>query len=146
MELVFIDPQAEKEYSGFKMVDFKRLTAEIEQSPLDYIFLMDPDERDQFRRLYGQVKRHYAGESVFKLEADFPKKYPWVAMIFAVILNPKMMIRYYLTALDDKYLDPMYPLFFMDRQQLNTEQRIAEMAMRLHKIKANTPAPSGILN
>ena len=88
MELIVYDCGAEQSREVVAVVDYQRLSQDIERRPGDYIFLLTPVEYAKYCELNQQIRAGLQGKPMNIDEEAYTKQYPGVFVIASLAPKP----------------------------------------------------------
>jgi hypothetical protein len=88
LEIIVYDYGVEQSREVVAVVDYQKLSQDIERRPEDYIFLLTPVEYDKYCELNQQIRAGLQGKPMNIDEEDYTKQYPIVFVIASLAPKP----------------------------------------------------------
>jgi len=89
LELIVYDYSVEQSREVVAVVDYQKLSQDIERRPEDYIFLLTPVEYAKYCELNQQIRAELQGKPMNIDEEAYTKQYPGVFVIASLAPKPE---------------------------------------------------------
>ena len=140
MEIIVYDDKCQQSHEMVTVIDYHKLSADIERRPEDYIFLLTPVEYSKYCELNNQVMAGAKGKAMNIDEKVYTKQYPEIVTIVTLAIKRQFVQKYRIADMTKEALvGDNHIVFYISRDDNPTERarqvlrRIAELRTELHR-------------
>ena len=145
MEIMILEEGLTKSYTSLEEIDYAQLGMKIADSPEDYVFLLTPEEWEEWFKLYTTLNTELlttkTRDESMGLIDDFVKKNASnpLAVICLVSAHPKFG-NYKVGNLTPKALGDCYAIFFAKEEQvIERSEEVTRKILQFKEEQANKP-------
>jgi hypothetical protein len=145
MEIMILEEGLTKSYTSWEKLDPAKLGMEIVDSPEDYVFLLTPEEWDEWFKIYATLGKALLMTKTLDAKKgvtnDFAKKNASnpLALICIVSTHPKFG-NYKLGSLTPEALGDCYAIFFAKEEQvMKRSKEVTRKVFQFREEQANKP-------
>jgi hypothetical protein len=139
MQFIVYDDKVQKTQEAVFIVDFKKLSRDIERRPEDYIFILTPKEYSKYQELNEQLMAGFQGKPMNIDEQAFTQQYQGVFIIATLAPKPSFAKRYLIADVTKHELvGDNHIVFYVNRKEQYMD-RTQEVLRRIAEAKAEMP-------
>ena len=136
MELIVYDYSVEQSREVVAVVDYQKLSQDIERRPEDYIFLLTPVEYAKYCELNQQIRAGLQGKPMNIDEEAYTKQYPGVFVIASLAPKPGFVQKWKIADMTQHALvGDNHIVFYISREDRDME-RAKQVLKRIADFKA----------
>ena len=136
MELIVYDYSVEQSREVVAVVDYQKLSHDIERRPEDYIFLLTPVEYAKYCELNQQIRAGLQGKPMNIDEEVYTKQYPGVFVIASLAPKPGFVQKWKIADMTQHALvGDNHIVFYISRADRDME-RAKQVLKRIADFKA----------
>lgn len=137
MDIMVYEKNIEKDCLTVMVIDWKNFDQKIKERPEDYVFILSPDEMNEFIELDKQIRAGLASIYLQTKEAEYFNQYPGILVIVKLGIQPDFVQRYKIGYFTHKILGLSHAVFYINRATDDIERSNAVLR-RIMDYKANT--------
>ena len=136
MELIVYNYSVEQSREVVSVVDYQKLSQDIERRPEDYIFLLTPVEDAKYWELNQQIRTGLQGKPMNIAEETYTKQYPGVFVIASLAPKPGFVQKWKIADMTKHDLvGDNHIVFYISRADRDTD-RAKQVLRRIADFKA----------